>query len=278
MQDIFTMQGVIFSSLQTFGQTFMQALPGILGAIFLILAGWLIARFVSYLFRKLLTVVKFDAIASRINATEMLEKANIALTPSFIVSKFVYWIILLLFFVTATDTLGWTIVSEQISKLIGFLPTLLSGIVLFILGAYIATFFRDLIAAATASLGVGGGKMISGFVFYFLMVIVTITALDQIGIDTTIITSNIVLILGAVLLSASISYGFASKDILSNMLASFFSQKTFKVGQHIRIDGIEGEIINIDSIVITLQTHTDKVVIPTRELITQRVHITKEAD
>lgn len=278
MQDIFTMQGVIFSSLQTFGQTFMQAMPGILGAIFLVLAGWFIARFVSYLFRKLLTVVKFDAIASRINATEMLEKANILLTPSFIVSKFVYWIILLLFFVTATDTLGWTIVSEQISKLIGFLPTLLSGIVLLILGAYIATFFRDVIAAATSSLGVGGGKMISGFVFYFLMVIVTITSLDQIGIDTTIITSNVVLILGAVLLSASISYGFASRDILTNMLASFFSQKTFKVGQHIRIDDVEGEIINIDSIAVTLQTNTDKVVIPTQQLISQRVHITKDAD
>ena len=64
-----------------------------------------------------------------------------------------------------------------------------------------------------------GGKIISGFVFYFLVVIITITALDQIGIDTSIITSNVVLILGAILLAASISYGIASKTILSNMLA-----------------------------------------------------------
>jgi len=268
----------MLSSLQAFGQSFMQAMPGILGALFLLISGWFIARMASYLFRKLLHLVKFDAIANRINANEMLSKANISLTPAHIVSKFVYWIILLLFFVTATDTLGWTVVSEQISKLIGFLPTLLSGIVLFILGIYIATFFRDVLAAATSSLGVGGGKIISGFVFYFLVVIVTITALDQIGIDTTIITSNVVLILGAVLLSASISYGFASKQILANLLASFFSRKTFKVGQHIKIEDVEGEIIQIDSITLTVQTPTDKVVMPAQELITRRVRIIRDAE
>ncbi|OWY24547.1 hypothetical protein C7N43_19550 [Sphingobacteriales bacterium UPWRP_1] len=278
MQDFVNIKGIMLSSLQAFGQSFMQAMPGILGALFLLISGWFIARLASLLFRKLLNLIKFDAIANRINANEMLGKANISLTPARIVSKFVYWIILLLFFVTATDTLGWTVVSEQISKLIGFLPTLLSGIVLFILGIYIATFFRDVLAAATSSLGVGGGKIISGFVFYFLMVIVTITALDQIGIDTTIITSNVVLILGAVLLSASISYGFASKQILANLLASFFSRKTFKVGQHIKIDDVEGEILQIDSITLTVQTPTDKVVMPTQELITRRVHITKESE
>ncbi len=276
MEEIITFKDVITASLLKFVQTFMEVIPSVLAAILLILIGWLTARIVSFLILKFLSVVKFNSLANRINATKALERANIQLSPVHIISRFAYWLILLLFFVTATDTLGWTIVSEQISKLIAFLPTLISGIAIFIIGLYIATFFKEIISAATASLGVNGGKIISGFVFYFLVVIITITALDQIGIDTSIITSNVVLILGAILLAASISYGIASKTILSNMLASFYSRKTFRVGQYIRIDDVEGEILNIDTIALTLQTDKDKVVIPTQELISKRVHIIRE--
>ncbi|QQS29750.1 MAG: mechanosensitive ion channel [Sphingobacteriales bacterium] len=276
MEEIITFKDVITASFLKFIQSFMDALPSVLAAFLLLLLGWFFARIVSFLIIKFLSVVKFNTLASRISATRILEKANIQLSPVHIVSKFAYWLILLLFFVTATDTLGWTIVSEQISKLIGFLPTLLSGIVIFIIGLYIATFFKEIVAAATTSLSVTGGRIISGFVFYFLVVIISITALDQIGIDTSIITSNVVLILGAILLAASISYGIASKTILANMLAAFYSRKTFRVGQYIRIDDIEGEILSIDTIALTLQTETDKVVIPTHELISKRVHIISE--
>ncbi len=276
MNQLLNIKDAIVNSLFAFQEQFLQVLPNVLAAIFLILVGWLAARLLSYLFGKLLKVVKFDSFANRIHANDMLRRANIWQSPSQILTRFLYWLILLLFFVTATDVLGLTVVSEQISKLIGFLPTLLSGMVLFIVGYYMATFFREVLSATTASLGLSGGKMISNFVFYFLMVIISITALDQIGIDTTIITSNVVLILGSILLAASISYGFASRHILTNMLAGFYSRKTFRAGQYIRIDNIEGEIIAIDSIAVTLQTPTEKVVMPTQELITKRVFILRE--
>jgi len=204
----------------------------------------------------------------------MMDKASIQMTPSALIAKFIYWIILLLFFIITTNFLGWTVISEKLNEFISFLPTLLSGMVLFILGYYITSFLRDIILAATSSLGIGGGRMIAGFVFYFFLIIVTITALDQIGINTNIITSNVVMILGAILGAAAISYGFASRDILANILAAFFSRKTFQEGQTIRVDDVQGEIIQVDSISVTLETHTgDKVVVPTKELISKKIYI-----
>lgn len=272
-QQISTFKEVFMASSSAFLEKFMSSLSTIIGAVFLMLVGWLAARLFAYILTRLLRVINFDTLANRIKVDELLAKANITLTPSEIIGKFIYWIILLFAFVMVTETLGWNVVSEQISELINFLPTLFSGIVLFVIGIYIASFLRDIIAATTGSLGIGAGKAISGFVFYFLMVIVTLTSLDQIGIDTTIITSNVVLIIGAVLLAASISYGIASKDILSNMLASFFSRKTFLIGQTIRIDDIQGTIIQIDSISLIVQTKEDKIVIPTKDLIVNRIHI-----
>ena len=261
------------TSISGFTTYFMSIAGNIVGALFLLLVGWLVARLVGWLMHRILKAIKFDELIDRLNLTNTLQSANIKSTPSKLTSKFIYWIIFLLFFIMATNILGLTIISEKLNELINFIPTLLTGILLFVFGYYVASFLRDIIVAATSSMGFSGGRMIASFVFYFMMVIVSITALDQLGVDTTIISNNIVMILGAILATASISYGFASRDILANMLAGFFSRKIFREGQHIRLDDVEGKIIAVDNISVTVQTQTDKVVIPTVDLINNRVHL-----
>jgi len=265
---------IFYQSLSAFGQAFMGGLPNVLGAIVVLVLGWLISKGIASLLDKVLLGFKFDALAKKLKVIELLDKGNIELPPSKIISQFFYWIALLLVFTTASDILGWTSVSEEISKLISYLPTLFSAIILFILGSFIAGFVRDIIRSTTASLGIHAGRLISQLVFYLLIIIVTLTALKQAGIDTTIITSNLLLILGAMLASLSISYAFASRDILTNILATFFSRKTFHEGQVVEIDGIQGEIIQIQSISIIIKDqNNEKFVIPAQDFITKKVKI-----
>lgn len=273
MNNITTWTELFFESLAAFGESFMSTLPNILGALIILLLGWLFARLVAAGIRKLLKLIKFNDLTDKIKLGEMLEKGNIKLTATQLVSRFVYWLLMLLVFITASDTLGWQAVSNEISKLISYLPALFSAIIIFTLGVYFATFLRDLIRGAMQSLGISVGNIIGNFVFYLLLIVVTLTALDQAGVDTSIITSNLLMILGAILAAAAISYGFASRDILSNLLAGFFSRHTFQPGQTITIDDVTGKIIAVTSISVILQTDTDKVVIPTQELITKKIRV-----
>lgn len=274
MQEITTWSELFFNSLQTFGNRLMGAIPSILGAILILLLGWLFAKLISNGISRLLKLVKFDKLADKIGATDLLERASVALTPSQLVGKFIYWILLLVVIISASDALGWNAVSEEVSKLLSLLPNILVAIVFFVVGTYIATFVRDIIRGATASLGISAGKIISNVVFYLLLILVTLTALDQAGVDTTIITSNLMLILGAVLAAAAVSYGLASKDVLANILAGFFSRRTFSIGQVIEIEGVKGKIVNINNIAITVENgRRERTVIPTHQFITKKVKI-----
>jgi len=187
---------------------------------------------------------------------------------------------MLLVLMTTSDVLGWSAISDELSKLIGYLPTLFSAIVLFLVGAFIAGFIRDLIRSSTTSLGINGGRMISQIVFYLLFVIITLTALKQAGIDTTIITSNLLIIMAAILGTAAISYGFASRDILANILAGFFGKRMYQIGQEIEIDNTRGVITAISSIAITLKTEEGQIVIPSHDFIKKKVkiYLSKEND
>lgn len=274
MNEITSYSQLFFDSLQSMARTFMTALPRVFAALIVLLIGWIIARLLSRGIERLLTAVKFNKLADKVGANDMLARANVTMTPAALIGKFIYWIIILVVIITASDTVGWTAVSTEISKLLSYLPQLLAAIVFFIIGFYIVTFIRDLVAGATRSLGISAGRIISAVVYYLLLFIVTLTALNQAGVDTSIITSNMLVIVGSVMLAAAISYGFASRDVLANILAGFFNRRNIEIGQTIEVDGHRGRVVAITSLAVTIQVNeNEKLIIPSQTFINQPVRI-----
>lgn len=276
MEELSTWSQMLMNSVQSFWESLVSVLPSIVGTIFILIVGWLLAKIIVYGLVKILKYANFDTLADKADLSSYLSKANIKLRPSELIGKFVYYILILLVIVTVSDSLGLDVVSTQISMLIAYMPKLFVALVLLVVGLYMATFIRDIIAGATSSLGIGTGKVISSLVFYVLMIMVLITSFNQAGIDTTIFTSNLLLILGAILISAAISYGFASRDVLKNILAGFFSKNTYNVGMKIEVDGTRGTIIEISTIGVKILEDDDNImVLPTHILVTEKVRIIK---
>ena len=276
MESLFNWTEIFIESLKSFGQQIMGTIPGIIGAILLIIIGWLVAKLIARIIVKLLNVIKFDKLIGKLNATEFLKNLKISVSPSDIVGKFIFWLIFLLFIVTATETLGWTVVAIEITNLIRFIPNLFIGIIIFIIGLYIANFIKSLISASFNSLGLSSGKIISEIAFYIIMIVITLTALKQTGINTRIIDNNITIIIAIFVGAFALAFAISSRDILQNMLAGFYTKNNFHVGQKIKLDGVTGEIIKIDSIQLVLMSSKEKVVFPVSKLLTDKVEILSE--
>jgi len=275
MNKITDLTQVGFQSLMALGESFMSALPNILGALFLLLLGWVIAKITAYIVRKTLKAAGFDKLSKKLKLDEMIGESKIEISPSQIVGKFVYWVIILLFFVTASDTLGWAVVSKSISDLLTYLPQLFSAIVVFVIGYYIATFVKKGLRGILDTLAVASARIISSFAFYLIVVIVSLAAVNQAGIDTNILTSNVTIIIGGIVLAFAVSFGIGSRDILTNILSSFYSKSNFHAGQEIEIGDLKGIIQKIDITSCVLTTKNGTVVIPVKTLLTDRVNLTK---
>ena len=262
---------MLLSSLATFSQRIFNVLPNVIGALLLLLVGWLIAKGVSVAIRKLLQSKTMARLTERLNRLSLLQRSDLSLDSVRIISRFVYWIILLIFFVAASETLGWTAVSRTLNNLINYLPALLSAIVILLIGLYLAQTVRAIIRAALHSLRVGAAQLISSLAFYLLATIVVLTALEQAGVDTSIITANLTLIVGAIVGAFAISFAIASRHILENILASFYGRKNFAVGDTIRLNTVEGTIIRIDGVSLVVKTKDAEVVLPAQALISEQI-------
>ena len=266
------------NSFTSFGEGIANFVPVIISAIVVLLVGWIISKIIFKFVHRALIGMKFDQMTEKIQLDKLLNKIKPELSASLILAKVFYWLLMLLFITSAANVLGWEMLTDGISAFMAYLPTLWISLIIFIIGVYIADLVKNMVYTAADSIGVSGAKAIANIVYYLLFIFIAITALNQAGINTEIITSNLTIILASILLAFALSYGIASRHLVTNMLSSFYSKGKFKEGQLIRVGDVEGIIESIDSISVTIATKGGKVVMPSKILIEESVTILAEPE
>jgi len=251
----------------------LDFLPHLFKGIGFIILAWLVIKIVNYILKKVLAFSKIDSLTTKLNEAELFGKSDFSVVPSNIILKFVKYLLILIFSVIASEILGLTMVSKGISSFIAYLPILISALLIFVIGIYIASLVKKAIVDTFKSLEISGSNLVSNIVFYAIVVVVSITALDQAGIETKMITDNLTLILGSVLISFTIAFGLGARDVVLRLLFGFYSRRNFEIGQKIKTKKIEGTIEQIDNICITVKTKEGLVVMPIKKFVDQEVEI-----
>ncbi len=264
-----------FDFFKNIWQEIVNVLPKLLIALVFILIAWLFIKIFLVILKRVLKAVKVDSLITKLNEFEIFGKKDFNVIPSKVIIETVRYLLILIFIIIAAEILNLEAISNGISKFIGYLPILLSALAIFVIGVYIASVIRKAVANAIKSFEMSGSKLISNMIFYLIVVFVTITALNQAGINTEIITKNIILLVGAILISFTIAFGLGARDVVQRLLFGFYSRQNFQIGQHIKTKKIEGVILNINNICIKIKTDKGTLVIPIKEFVNQKVEIVK---
>lgn len=241
-----------------------------LGALLVALLGWMLARLLSGLIRRLLRRTGIDKLAERLNAIDLFSRYNIQISPSFILAKAIYYLLVFVFLVAAADVLDMPAVSDLMSDIINYIPFLISAILVFLLGILLADFLRNTVFHLFESLKVPSAKLISDILFYFLIVNVLIIALGQAHMETNFVEGNLFILLAGIVLAFAIGYGLASRAMVANFLSALYNKDKIQLGDKITIDGVKGTIVYMDHISVVLKQGADQVVIPLSKLTSER--------
>jgi len=251
-----------------------KILPNIIGAILFFILAWILLKIILFIVRKSLKLTKIDTLASKISENGTLFNSSIRIEPSRIVIAFLKWFLILVFVVVGSDIFGLTIVSNEAGRLIDYLPKIFSALIIFGFGLYLASLIKKSVYTMLRSLDLSGSKLISSILFGVIIAIVSITALNQAGVHTDIVTDNLSLILGAFLAAFTIALGLGSRDIIYRLLLGFYSRKNLGVGQKIKVDDFEGFVISMDNIYVVLEGDSGtKVVYPVKTIANKTIEI-----
>ena len=265
----------VLESIQQIGQQFIDAFPRVITAILIVLVGIIIAKITSRTTTKLLEKIGLDKIGAKLNDIEVIQKSKFDIKLSKLFGRVFYYILMLFFLIASADVLAMPAVSQLVTNIFNFIPNLIVAIFVLIIGLILAEALKKLVYSTLRSLAIPSAKILSNFLFYFLLINVFISALDQANINIDFFSQNLTVMIGGAVLAFGIGYGLASKDIISNFLASFYSKDKIKLGDIVTIDGIEGEIVDIERTSITINTETSRVIIPLSTLTHDKIEIHK---
>lgn len=247
--------------------------PNIIGAFIVLLVGWIVTKLVVKIIKKVLKAVKANKLDDKLNDIEIIEGKKLEFDTVKVVSNLVKYLMYIIIFVTASDIMGLDIITEQISNLLSYIPQLLSAIVIFVVGLLFANFVKNGLKSLFESMDLSGGKMISQVVFFLMLTFIGVTALNQAGIDTEIITNNINMIIAAFLLAFAIAFGLGARLVVGKLMQTFYARKMFETGQKIIFNEEAYTIEEVKSISVILKNSKGKLIVPINDLMENQVQM-----
>ena len=162
---------------------------------------------------------------------------------------------------------------SMVAKLVALIPKVIASGILLLAGILIADALKKTVIQVCASLKITSGRLLGSIVFFFFLIIALIAALGQAEINTTLLESSFNIIIAGIIFAFAVGYGIASRDVLANILSSFYTKNKFKEGQIIAIEGIKGEIVAMDNTSITLKIGETQTIFPLNLLQTKKIEI-----
>lgn len=251
----------------------LTAIPKFVTATIILFAGMIVSKLVRKIITKALEKVKLDKFGDKINSVDLLYKNNINLKLSVIAGQMVYYLMMLIFVMTAVGVLDMPVLAELIQDTIKFVPNLIAAFVILIAGLLLGDTLKNIVTATCKSMGMPSANIIGAFVFYFIFINVIIVALSQAQINTEFFAQNISIIIAGGVLAFSIGYGFASKDLVASFLASYYTKDKLNIGDKVTLNGVTGLITGIDKSSVTVTSESKDVIIPLNKILLDNIEI-----
>jgi len=262
-----TIKDVSVQPLQRVYQSLAAFMPQILGALALLVAGWVMALAFRKITGKLLRAVGLDVIAERTGVVNVLTRAGIRKRPSELLGYGVYWLVLFSALVGTFNALELEVASMLLQAIVLYIPSILVALILLGLG-FVASRTVDTLVTATAAAfklpapdawGRGGQALI--------LFITSVIVLNELGITTRILSLSFVVLLGVTASAAMLACGLGSKDVIAHMTAGQCLRQTLHPGDVIQYAEHEGMLQDIGITHVSLVTQHGILTIPNAVLL-----------
>jgi small-conductance mechanosensitive channel len=236
--------------------------PSLLASTALLLGGWALA----VLFRRLTIRLtrRFDGFARRSHVDDALQRIGVSRPLSDVFGAFVFWTIFLFFVAGATEALGLPVLSTWLTGVAFFLPKIVAALLIVLAGILLANLVRDAVRAASATANVVYGEALAQIVRTALVSVAVLIAVNELGIDITILTVTLGVVLGATFGGVALAFGLGARTAVSNIIGSHYLRQMARVGQSVRLGAVEGEIEAITPTAIVLKTADGRVIVPAK--------------
>lgn len=211
-----------FDRLQDSFLQLAEILPALLGALIILFAGYLLAKLAEKGIERLLRRIHFNRMLERGGVMEAVERTGTHFNPTRVLGKLLFWLVMFGVIIVAANALGLESLAGVFAELVSYLPSLMSAIVILIVGIVLGRFTGGLIMASAGA--VQGGPTLARLGRWMVVVLAIFMALQELGIATDIVTTAFAILFGALALAMSLAFGLGNRDLAGEITREWYTR------------------------------------------------------
>ncbi|MDZ7749580.1 MAG: tRNA pseudouridine(13) synthase TruD [Halofilum sp. (in: g-proteobacteria)] len=236
-------------------------LPNLFLAVVLGLAGWLAARVAR------LAVQRAGAAVNRaLERIPVRQLGVFSLSPVAIrvLGDLAFWVVAFLFLVGIASVLELTAVGDWLARLASYLPAVLAGALIIVLGVAASILLGQLAAAGAAPAGAQRARLVGRLVQGTMLTIAIVLGVGQMGLDMTLPVALIVVLAATVAGALALAFALGAGDLVRDLIGAHGLAQHCEPRQRVRIDAVEGEVVELTATSVIVATAEGRVIVPAR--------------
>ena len=245
-------------------QAFILYVPHLVGAIVVLFLGWAVARLGQIIVTRLAGTL--NRVFGRLFAKN--QRIRIRLTDGAInvVGGVVFWVIIVLALTAAAKIAKLDVFAQWLDRMLAYLPSLLAGGLIAFIGYLAAKFIRDIVTVTFSMVGTERAQILGIVAQSATFLVAIVVGLDQAGIDVGFIITLVGILVAAIAASFALAFALGSQTFVANLIGVYQMQNYLRPGQEVRLDDVQGEILDLSTTSVVLATEQGRVLLPGRLL------------
>jgi hypothetical protein len=208
---------VVFSaSFARVGAAIVSLVPGLVAMVLVLAVALALAALLRTILRRVLARIGFDR---RAQAWGLVTGEGWSPHhPSEFVARGAYWFALLAGVAFALDVFGASTTSALGLALLAFLPRLVVGAIIFLVGVGASRFLERSVLISAVNMQIQSARLLALGVKWLVLVLGTAMALEHLGVGGALVTISFAILLGGIVLALALAVGLGSREAVSRTI------------------------------------------------------------
>jgi small-conductance mechanosensitive channel len=208
----------ILQSLQNAFTTFLNYVPSVIGALLVLIIGYIIARLIRAGISRLLRRVHLDDKLTHGRGGEYVARFSPKGQPSQLVGLVVQYVLMVFVIVSAVGVLNIPAVTGFANLVLSYLPNVIAALLIFLVAAAVAAAVGGLVHRTMGDTPTG--RVVRSAAPTLVMAIAVFMILNQLGIAQVIVNATYIALIGAVALGSALAFGLGGRDAAKDLIDS----------------------------------------------------------
>lgn len=222
MNDVQDWGDAIFQAITNALNAFIEAIPQVLGALLIILVGWVISSILARIIREVLERAGADRAFAR-HGGDVYGSRSSEFVPSVVASEIVKWIVRFIFLVAAANVLGMPQVSELLNEVLLWIPNLIVAAIILLVAPLLARFVRGAIEVGAGEMGFSNARLLGRIAEVAIVAFAVLIAINQLGIAADLINILFIGIVAAVSLAFGLAFGLGGRETAARLTEQWYA-------------------------------------------------------